>query len=84
MGDVVSWNSCLDIVTWFLVGELRGVASNDKETFARRELLFQAMKLRQNVQAVDAAVGEEIDKNQGAGQMTAPLEWLRNVEPVKT
>lgn len=76
MHDFVSGNCVPDVLAGFLIRKLRRVTANDEKSFTRSELLFETMQLRQNMQAVDAAISEEVDKNQMTGELFLPLQRL--------
>lgn len=84
MFDFVPQNRSFYVIARFFVRELGRMAADDDESLARRELLLQPMQLGKDMKAVDAAVREEIDQYERAGEMGFPCERLIHVEPVET
>jgi hypothetical protein len=60
------------------------VAADDGEAFAGSESLFETVELRDDVEAIDAAVSEKVDENEGAREMVFPGQRLGDVKPVES
>ena len=81
MAKVVSLNDLADVVGLTLVGELGRVNADDNEIVA--ELRFETLEIGDDVDAVDASVGPEIEQDDLALE-SLEVERLFNVQPVET
>src|SRR5258708_40007479 len=81
MMDLVTMNRILHAVSILLVGELGRMNTND-DHFVRIAFL-DAAEGRDNVDAVDAALGPEIEDDDTAAQ-SCDRERCRDVEPLQS
>ena len=80
MLDLVFEDCVSDFFSAFFVDKFCGVAPHENDGVFALELLLQKLEVWQHVQAVDAAVRPEVNKDDLATQVSLDREWLR-VEP---
>ena len=78
--DFILEDGVADLLGPFFIDKLGRVAAHEHNGVLSCELLLQKLQVRQHVQAVDAAVGPEVDQRELAAQVSLHRHGLR-VEP---
>ena len=80
MFDLVLKNGISHFLRSFLIDKLGGVAPHEHNSVLAGKLLFQELQIWQHMQAIDAAVGPEVNQGQFASQV-ALNRYRCRVEP---